>query len=95
MSFKQDIQTLEEFKKIIAHEPCYGTPLLPYSQEEDFKELKEYFKGKSVAIVAPSNMLIGQNKGNEIDNYDIVCKVGQSFNIDDENINSDVYFNNI
>lgn len=83
MNFKKDIKNIEEFKRIIAHEPYSGSPILPYSQENDFKELAEYFKGKSVAIVGPAPDLIGQNKGKEIDNYDIVCKVGQMFNVDD------------
>lgn len=83
--FKKNIKNITEFKQIIGHEPYSGIPLLPYSQEEDFKELEEYFKGKSVAIVAPTSVLIHQNKGKEIDDYDIVCKVGQSFNINDKN----------
>jgi hypothetical protein len=83
MNFQTHINNIQEFKQIIGHEPYSGSPILPYSQEEDFKELEEYFKGKSVAIVAPSPDLIGQNKGNEIDEYDIVCKVGQMFNIND------------
>ena len=82
-TFKKNINNIEEFKNIIQHEPCYGFPTLPYSQEEDFKELEEYFKGKSVAIVGPAPDLIGQNKGYEIDGYDIVCKVGEMFNISD------------
>lgn len=82
-TFKKEIKTIQEFKELIGHEPCYGYPILPHSQEEDFKELAEYFKGKSVAIVAPSPELIDQNKGAELDEYDIVCKVGQFFNIND------------
>ncbi len=77
------INTINDFKKIIAHEPHYGSPILPYSQEEDFKELSKYFEGKTVAIVGPSPSLIGQNKGDEIDNYDIVCKVGWMYNMKD------------
>jgi hypothetical protein len=82
-TFKKEIKGIQEFKEIIGHEPCYGYPILPYSQEEDFKELAEYFKGKSVAIVGPAPDLIGQNKGIEIDEYDIVCNVGEMFNIND------------
>ena len=70
------INNMNDFKKIIAHEPHYGSPILPYSQNDDFKELNNFFEGKRVAIVGPSPSLIGQNKGDEIDNYDIVCKVG-------------------
>ena len=83
MNFAKDITTMHEFKQIIAHEPHYGNPLLPYSQKEDFKELAEYFKGKSVAIVGPAPDLIGQNKGSEIDDYDIVCKLGWMYNMND------------
>ena len=36
---KYKINSLEEFKKIINHEPYYGTPILPINQEDDFKEL--------------------------------------------------------
>ena len=82
-TFKQDITTMQEFKQIIGNEPHSGKPILPYSQQEDFKELEEYFKGKSVAIVGPAPDLIGQNKGAEIDEYDIVCNVGEMFNIND------------
>ena len=82
-TFKKEIKGIQEFKEIIGHEPCYGYPILPYSQEEDFKELEEYFKGKSVAIVGPAPDLIGQNKGTEIDEYDIVCKVGWMYNMND------------
>uniref|UniRef100_A0A6C0C2Q5 Glycosyltransferase n=1 Tax=viral metagenome TaxID=1070528 RepID=A0A6C0C2Q5_9ZZZZ len=77
------INTLDDFRRIIAHEPHYGGPILPYSQEEDFKELDELFKNKRVAIVGPSPSLIGKNKGKEIDSYDIVCKVGWMYNVDD------------
>lgn len=82
-TFKKEIKNIQEFKEIIGHEPCNGYPILPYSQEEDFKELEEYFKGKSVAIVGPAPDLIGKNKGVEIDKYDIVCNVGEMFNIND------------
>jgi hypothetical protein len=77
------INTIDDFRRIIAREPHYGSPVLPYSQEEDFKELDELFKNKRVAIVGPSPSLIGKNKGKEIDSYDIVCKVGQMWNIDE------------
>lgn len=90
------INTINDFKKIIAHEPYFGTPILPYSQEGDFKELNKFFHGKRVAIVGPAPDLIGQNKGAEIDSYDIVCKVGEMFNVkDDKNYGKkiDVLFN--
>tara|TARA_B100001093_G_C26852721_1_gene1025885 strand:+ start:1098 stop:1847 length:750 start_codon:yes stop_codon:yes gene_type:complete len=80
---KLKINTMNEFKKIIGHEPYYGNPILPYSQENDFEELKNYFKDKTVAIVGPASELIGQCKGTEIDNHDIVCKLGFSYDIKD------------
>ena len=96
MNFKKRIDNIQEFKQIISHEPYYKNPILPYSQEEDFKELREFFKGKTVAIVGPAGDLIGQNKGEEIDSYDIVCKVGSMYTINDsDNYGSrmDVLFN--
>lgn len=90
------IRTNEEFISFIAHEPFHGTPMLPYSQEADFEELNHFFKNKSVAIVGPAPELIGQNKGTEIDQYDVVCKVGMMYKIKDvENYGSrcDVLFN--
>ena len=82
-TFKKDIYDIQEFKQMIGKEPHSGIPILPYTQEENFKELEEYFKGKSVAIVGPAPELIGKNKGTEIDEYDIVCNVGEMFNIND------------
>jgi len=79
------INNINDFKKIIGNEPHYGSPILPYSQENDFKELNKYFEGKTVAIVGPAPSLIGKNKGEEIDNYDIVCKVGWMYNMKDIN----------
>ena len=38
------INTINDFKRIIRHEPYYGNPILPYSQEEDFEELKNILK---------------------------------------------------
>ena len=45
------IDSVDDFKKIIAHEPHYGSPILPYSQEEDFKKLDELFKNKKVGVI--------------------------------------------
>ena len=89
------INNLDEFKNIINHEPYYGIPILPINQEDDFNELYEYFNNKTVAIVGPSSILEEQNKGKEIDKYDIVCKVGEMFNFKNKNFGSriDVLFN--
>jgi len=75
------IESINEFKTLMNNEPYYNNPILPYSQEYDFKKLYNYFNNKSVAIVGPSPQLLNQGKGNEIDNYDIVCKVGSMYNI--------------
>ena len=77
------INSVLDFKQIIAHEPHYGMPILPYNQTKDFIKLDEYFKDKRVAIVGPSPSLINKNKGDEIDSFDIVCKVGEMFNMKD------------
>jgi len=77
------INNFDEFKKIINHEPYYGEPILPYTQNDDINELNDYFNNKSVCIVGPAPNLIDKNKGEEIDNYDIVCKVGQMYNMND------------
>ena len=45
------INSVLDFKQIIAHEPHYGRPILPYNQTKDFIKLDEYFKDKRVAIV--------------------------------------------
>ena len=77
------INNLKEFQQIIRNEPHHGIPKLPYSQKEAFEALDKYFKDKRVVIVGPSPSLIGKNKGKDIDSYDIVCKVGQMFNMDE------------
>ena len=91
-----EVNDIKEFNILFKNEPHFGNPLLPYSQVEQFKELEKFFKNKSVAIVGPSPSLEGQNKGSEIDSYDIVCKVGWMYNmVDDKNYGSkiDVLFN--
>ena len=80
---KLRIDNMKEFKRIIRHEPYYGNPILPISQEKDFEELYEFFKEKSVAIVSPSDILVGKKLGELIDSYDIVCKVGDGHLIND------------
>ena len=90
------INNIDEFKKIIGKEPYYGSPKLPFNQEEDYNQLNEFFKNKSVAIVGPAPDLISKNKGSEIDSFDIVCKVGHHYKINDsENYGKrmDVLFN--
>lgn len=41
------------------------------------KKLLDFLKDKKVAIVGPSPHLIGKNKGDIIDSYDIVCRVNE------------------
>ena len=41
------------------------------------QELLKLFSNKRVALVGPSPHLIGKNVGNEIDKYDIVCRVNE------------------
>ena len=48
-----NINNINDFNNIIKHEPYYGNPILPYSQDNDFKELYDYFKNKTVAIYCP------------------------------------------
>ena len=47
-TFKKDIYDIQEFKQMIGKEPHSGIPILPYTQEENFKELEEYFKGRKI-----------------------------------------------
>jgi len=90
-----NINNINDFNNTIKHEPYHGNPILPYSQDNDFKELYDYFKNKTVAIVGPSPDLITQNKGVEIDKHDIVCHVGSMLNMNDNKYGSrvDVLFN--
>ena len=80
---KLRINNMKEFKQVIKNEPYSGKPILPISQEKDFEELYEFFKGKSVAIVSPSDTLVDKKLGKLIDSYDIVCKVGDGHLIND------------
>ena len=75
------IENIDVFKTLMNNEPHYNNPVLPHSQEYDFKKLYDYFNNKSVAIVGPSPQLLNQGKGDEIDNYDIVCKLGNMYNV--------------
>lgn len=42
------------------------------------EEYHDYLKDKNVILVGPAGYLKGQNKGNEIDNYDVVIRVNNS-----------------
>ena len=96
MDFQKTITTSKDLSRALGSEPHSGSALLPFSQEQDFRELYSYFKNKSVAIVGPSPHLIGENRGKDIDEYDIVCKVGHHYrikNADDYGKRIDVLFN--
>lgn len=55
------------------------------------QRLKEYLSGKKVAFVGPSPYLNGQNKGREIDSYDIVVRIQHDIlNVDDYGSRSDI-----
>ena len=45
------------------------------------KNYSEYLKNKSVILVGPARYLVGQNKGEEIDNFDIVVRMNTSLPI--------------
>lgn len=45
-------------------------------------ELKEYLKGKSVAIIGPGPSLMGKKLGRFIDSVDVVCRVNECFPFD-------------
>lgn len=47
-------------------------------------EINEIFENKKVIIVGPANNLIGLNKGDFIDSFDIVCRLNDSYIISDE-----------
>ena len=46
--------------------------------------LADYLRGKDIARFDPAPNLVGTNMGPEIDFYDIVCRVNNSFNINNE-----------
>lgn len=45
------------------------------------EQLKEWFDGKTVAIVGNAKSLHEKNLGEEIDSHDLVCRINRSFNI--------------
>lgn len=46
---------------------------------EELNVIKEYLKGKSVAIVGNARSIFDKNKGNEIDNHDIVIRFNKGY----------------
>lgn len=60
--------------------------LQDYVSEEmvpTYLDLAEYLRGKDVAMVGPAPNLVGTGLGPEIDNYDVVCRVNNSFIINE------------
>lgn len=65
---------------------------------ESFEILSDYLRGKDVAMVGPAPNLVGTGLGPEIDSYDIVCRVNNSFIISEEMVpdygtKKDILFN--
>ena len=49
-----------------------------------FESIKELFENKNVCLIGPATNLIGTNEGENIDKYDLVCRVNSSYIIDDK-----------
>lgn len=50
----------------------------------NYEDIKKMFQGKKVCLIGPATNLIGTNEGNNIDNYDLVCRVNSSYIIEDK-----------
>lgn len=48
---------------------------------KNYNEFSQYVRGKKIIIVGPSNGLINKNLGKEIDKYDIVIRLNNSYPI--------------
>ena len=71
---------------------------VPQPMAPVYQELAEYLRGKDVAMVGPAPNLVGTGLGPEIDSFDVVCRVNNSFIINDEMITDygsrkDILFN--
>jgi len=47
-------------------------------------EYAEFLKNKRIAVVGPAPHIVGSKQGKLIDSYDLICRVGRSFNIPKE-----------
>ena len=71
---------------------------IPENMSGLYVELAEYLRGKDVAMVGPAPNLVGTGMGPEIDAYDVVCRVNNSFIINEEMVQDygsrkDILFN--
>lgn len=75
-------------KEIIPEFPREGLKPFPAYVPAEMKtvylDLADYLRGKDIAMVGPAPNLVGTNMGPEIDSYDIVCRVNNSFIINNE-----------
>ena len=49
-----------------------------------FESIKELFENKNVCLIGPAKNLIGTNEGENIDKYDLICRVNSSYIIEDK-----------
>tara|TARA_Y100001968_G_C19315288_1_gene696335 strand:+ start:79 stop:936 length:858 start_codon:yes stop_codon:yes gene_type:complete len=71
---------------------------IPENMRSVYWELADYLRGKDVAMVGPAPNLVGTGMGSEIDAYDVVCRVNNSFIINEEMVKDygarkDILFN--
>jgi len=59
---------------------------VPLEMKMLYAEMADYLKGKDIAMVGPAPNLVGTNMGPEIDTHDVVCRVNNSFIINEEMI---------
>ena len=43
-----------------------------------------FLENKRIAVIGPAPHILGSKQGKEIDEFDLVCRVGRSFNIPPE-----------
>ena len=47
--------------------------------QKSYRKYLKFLKGKRIALVGPAGYLVAQNKGQEIDNHDLVVRLNNSF----------------
>ena len=99
---KEAVQLTPVPKEVIPKNPRAGLKpffsYVPMEMETLYEEMAHYLKGKDVAMVGPAPNLVGTNMGPEIDAYDVVCRVNNSFIINtdmvpDYGIKKNILFN--